>query len=506
MAIEITSIKFRLMVLTGFAVLATVSVGAISYYGAGKVAHALDTVILNGKAQKNHTLADMYHDTLRGDVMEAILAAGYQDKDKLAGVGASAQEDAASFRAMLAENNRLPLDPAVKEAISRVTPVLEDYITITQDAISEVSRGYDAARSRELVNAVQRSFSALEHEMESLSELIEKDSERAQSDSQSAVGWVGKLIVTMCLVFSAAMALSFGAVVKSITQPLRKMQEAAHQLHKGDGDLTRRLPEFGRNELGRTADSLNGFLDKMQGVLRNVRNSVDQMLGASQRISRSADALKDAAGRQAVSVEQTSASLEEISATIQHNNENSHATEDIAAAAAQQAKEGADAVLATVTAMQGIAEKIGFIEDIAYKTNLLALNAAIEAARAGEHGKGFAVVADEVRKLAERSRDSAQEISTLAAQSVKVAEHAGKLLMAMNPSIQKTAGLVQEITSASEEQMVGVSQVNAAIAQLESVARANAMTSQELADTSAKVNTQTRELSDVVGFFRLEAS
>ncbi len=111
-----------------------------------------------------------------------------------------------------------------------------------------------------------------------------------------------------------------------------------------------------------------------------------------------------------------------------------------------------------------------------------------------------------MRKLAERSRDSAQEISTLAAQSVKVAEHAGKLLMAMNPSIQKTAGLVQEITSASEEQMVGVSQVNAAIAQLESVARANAMTSQELADTSAKVNTQTRELSDVVGFFRLEAS
>lgn len=154
--------------------------------------------------------------------------------------------------------------------------------------------------------------------------------------------------------------------------------------------------------------------------------------------------------------------------------------------------------------MKDIADKIGLIEDIAYKTNLLSLNAAIEAARAGEHGKGFTVVAAEVRKLAENTRITAQEINTLATDSISIAEVAGELLGQIVPDIQKTAGLIRDITAASEEQSLGVSQINSAMGQLDSATQQSAESSEQLAATSEELSAQAEILQTQVAFFRLE--
>jgi methyl-accepting chemotaxis protein len=205
-------------------------------------------------------------------------------------------------------------------------------------------------------------------------------------------------------------------------------------------------------------------------------------------------------------VEETSASIEQMTSSIAQNTENAKVTEGMASKAAGDAADGGESVNATVAAMKQIAKKISIIDDIAAQTNLLALNAAIEAARAGEHGKGFAVVAAEVRKLAERSQVAAQEIGEVATSSVELAEKAGKLLEQMVPAIRKTADLVQEISAASSEQASGVGQINSAVAQLNQTTQQNASSSEELAATSEEMSSQAEQLQQTMTFFKVHGS
>src|SRR5262249_15525324 len=210
----------------------------------------------------------------------------------------------------------------------------------------------------------------------------------------------------------------------------------------------------------------------------------ERLASAAAQVSATSQTLSQGTSEQAASVEETTSSLEQMSASITQNAENSRQTEQLASRGARDAEDSGRTVKDTVVAMRNIAEKVSIIEEIAYQTNLLALNAAIEAARAGEHGKGFAVVATEVRKLAERSQTAAKEIGGLAGTSVKVAERSGQQLDELVPSIRKTADLVQEVAAASAEQSAGVAQINKAMAQVDQVTQRNASAAEELASTA----------------------
>jgi len=389
-----------------------------------------------------------------------------------------------------------------------LTDIHEEVVSFEKHAM-EMFHLFEAGKVHEAIEIGEKTEEEelkLIHHLESFLELVEGVTEerivQADNDAKSALFVVA--VVTF-ITFVVVLALSY-LIGNGITKPINEMLAASLDLKEGEGDLTQRLPSYGKDEVGQTAEAFNGFVERMQRVIADVKVAVEGMNQATEQVSSTAQSLSQGASEQAASIEETSASLEQMSASIEQNAENSKATDNIATSSAEEASRGGEAVTNTVSAMKQIAEKIGLIEDIAYKTNLLALNAAIEAARAGEHGKGFAVVADEVRKLAERSQLSAQEINDLSSNSVQVAENAGQLLTELVPNISKTADLVQEISAVSDEQSSGVNQINTAIRQLDAVSQQNAAASEELAATSEELNAQAGDLLQLVGYFKIDKS
>lgn len=316
--------------------------------------------------------------------------------------------------------------------------------------------------------------------------------------------WWSAGIGLLMLMAGALITLSFA---RSMGGAINKTVAVMSQISSGDLDVSRLpVPEKGpRNELEELGEALNTMADKLREVVANVQGAAQSVTKGSTELAGTSQALSQGAANQASAVEEVSASMEEMSSTIGQNTDNAQQTEKIARTAADDARQGGESVSKTVEAMRQIADKIAIIEEIARQTNLLALNAAIEAARAGEHGKGFAVVAAEVRKLAERSGVAAAEISDLSGHSVEIAEQAGKMLEKMVPDITRTAELVQEISSSSNEQHTGASQIKSAMLELDGVVQQNSSESEHVAVSSRELASHATLLQETISYFRLDS-
>ncbi|MGA3130552.1 MAG: methyl-accepting chemotaxis protein [Terracidiphilus sp.] len=266
-----------------------------------------------------------------------------------------------------------------------------------------------------------------------------------------------------------------------------------------NGNLTVEIRE--RSAQDKLMQALSSMVSGLTQTVSDIRSIAGEVSAASQSISTASIQVSKGASAQAAAAEEASSSMEEMVSNIKQNADNAQQTDKIANKSAKDALESGKSVLEAVAAMKEIANKISIIEEIARQTNLLALNAAIEAARAGEHGKGFAVVAAEVRKLAERSQKAAGEINQLSATTLKVSEKSGEMLDKLVPDIQRTAELVQEISSASKEQDTGAEQINKALQQLEQVIQQNASASEEMASTTEELTGQSEQLVGALSFF-----
>ncbi|WP_373280602.1 methyl-accepting chemotaxis protein [Methylomonas koyamae] len=342
------------------------------------------------------------------------------------------------------------------------------------------------------------------NQLKQVEDYIARDITASSNAIQQDAQW--QLLLNSLLV-TAVLGLSLGLfwfLRKDITEQLGG--EPAHvkalAVKVAAGELAAQDGQTAANHSGILAAMLS-MQQRLTDVVIALRDCSEQISQAADEVSRAAQTLSQSSCQQAAGIEQTSAALEQLSGSVEHNQHNARSTEQIALAAAQSAQTGEQVVRQTVAAMQKIAEKIGLIEGIAYQTNLLSLNASIVAAKAGQHGAGFSVVAGEVRKLANRSQSTATEIGELAQSGLQIAQKAGDIFSEMAPSIANTANLVQEIVTASEQQAVGVHQINQAMAQLNTAIQHNAAASEQLAATAEALNEQSQSLVAQIGFFKI---
>ena len=349
-------------------------------------------------------------------------------------------------------------------------------------------------------------------------------------------------VAGLALVFGVVM---FGLLAANVVRPLRQAAESMEDIASGQGDLTRRLPVDGSDELAQLAMAFNHFVVRIQDTVKHVMDSSSKVSNSAEGMLEITLMTSEGVQRQRGEIESVATAMNEMTATVQEVARNAAHAADAANDANNQAQTGRQVVDSNIQSIRKLAseiastaklidklsadsESIGSVLDvirgIAEQTNLLALNAAIEAARAGEQGRGFAVVADEVRTLAQRTQQSTSEIRDMIERlqngardavtamekgreqteaSVTQATSAGNSLAAITQSIASISDMNTQIATAAEEQSAVAEEINRNIATINTVADETADSAAQTASASEELAGLATDLQSTVAKFRV---
>ena len=320
--------------------------------------------------------------------------------------------------------------------------------------------------------------------------------------------------LALMLLFAAGFVIYSRRV---ITRPLQQVIHLAEQY--AAGNLRVQLETRRRDEVGQLIGAINGIGDGLEKIVGQVRAAAQEISDGTDTIAASSLNISEQIGRQASSVEETSASMEQFGATVEHTADNLRQAMTLVAEASGLVTHGSQTVSRSVNTMsaiqvssKSIADITHVIESIAFQTNILALNAAVEAARAGEHGRGFAVVAAEVRALAQRSAQAAKEIDGLIATSIRNVSEGHQLSQQTHDAmthivshIEQVQALMSEINVAAQEQASGIGQVNLAMNQISQATHENSELMAQADASAQNLSHKGHHLTQLVSVFHLKS-
>ena len=327
-----------------------------------------------------------------------------------------------------------------------------------------------------------------------------------------------KSILAALITCIPVLMLIYPFIRKVVTRPLERSVDVARSI--ATGDLTQHIEINSHNEMGELQQALKDMNASLEGIVRQVRIGTDTIFSAASDIASGNLDLSNRTESQASSLENTAASMAQVTAAVNQNAEHAHRANQLAQTASDVAVHGGSVVSGVIdtmasinTSSKRIVDIIAVIDGIAFQTNILALNAAVEAARAGEQGRGFAVVAAEVRSLAKRSADAAQEIKALINDSVakveagsSLVQQAGSTMNDIVDSIRHVTDIMGEITTASADQTEGIERVGNAIDQMNQVTQQNAALVEQAAAAAQSLQDQAQHLESVVSAFKINGN
>lgn len=517
--------KLALLISIGGAFL--IVIAGTGYWSVLSLERANTSLLKSQAILRSHLEADMAHDAIRADVLDAIVTrqtATIAEKESSTRADTRArdefQEHARVIESGIGDLLTADLTASAHDAARAAKADLQQYLAIADEII--VAAGRDPERARSRLPSFNSVFRTLETSMARLTDVIESEAKLAKERAEEKSQFNRFLILTVTCTAGVLGLLMAWGIAHAIAKPLLQAVKVAKAV--AAGDLTQKIEIGGTDEIGQLMGALkdmnHSLNEKISRLAGQARRASEAVLTSSRRLLRCSEDLANRTEGQASTVEETAASVEQISVAVKQNADTAQEAKTRSEAASSGAARGGAVTAEVVDTMQQIhasskriVEITDVIDGIAFQTNILALNAAVEAARAGEQGKGFAVVAAEIRQLARRSATSAREITSLIQDAVAKIElgsglvsQAGQTTSETIDETRKVMGLMFDIANASKEQSDGIDQLHQAIMHIDQVTQQNGDLAGQAASMAGQLEKLATNLVQSLDEFKFENS